>query len=273
MQSLNILIVNTNKSRYAEQIKNSKYLNKMYVTSEEETEGTVRLRFNTFRELAQKCRTLQIDVVLVEEEKWVLEGIANVMRQNYINCFAATSDWTELGLSHHFARKMLTEYEINVPPVIKLPLEFPVLVKGDGILKKANSMQEVISIKEKIYNTSGEISKSVFLEKYLHGTKHKVISVFDGKHLLTFPHNDIRQDLLNDYSEKLEHMLLTEKADFMGFINSELVEENGILYNTGFSFEFSMPDFEKYQTTQPKDILYICLSAIYQKLNEIELSI
>ena len=76
MQSLNVLIVSTNKSRYAGQIKNSKYLNKMYVTSEEEVEGTVRLRFNTFRELAQKCRTLQIDVVLVEEEKWVLEGIA-----------------------------------------------------------------------------------------------------------------------------------------------------------------------------------------------------
>lgn len=269
MQSLNVLIVSTNKSRYAGQIKNSKYLNKMYVTSEEEVEGTVRLRFNTFRELAQKCRTLQIDVVLVEEEKWVLEGIANVMKQNYINCFAATSDWTELGLSHHFARKMLTNYDINVPPVIKLPLEFPVLVKGDGILKKANSMQEIISIKEKIYNTSGEIAKNVFLEKYLHGTKHKVISVFDGKHLLTFPNKDIRPDLLNDYSEKLENMLLTEKADFMGFINSELVEENGILYNTGFSYEFSMPDFDEYQTTQPKDILYICLSAVYQKLNEI----
>ena len=168
MQTLNVLIVSSDKSKYIEQFMQSKYLNKLYVTSDEEITGTIRIKFNTFKELAQKCRTLQIDVVIVEEAKWVLEGIANVMKQHFVNCFAATSDWTELGLSHHFARKMLTEYDINVPPIINLPLDFPVLVKGDGILKKANSMQEIISIKEKIYNTSGEIAKNVFLEKYHH---------------------------------------------------------------------------------------------------------
>ena len=270
MQTLNVLIVSTEKSRYIEQIKNSKYLNKLYVTSEEEIPDTLRLRFNTFKELAQKCRTLQIDIVLVEEEKWVLEGIANVMKQNFVNCFAATTTWTELGLSHNYARKMLSEYEINVPPKINLPVEFPVLVKGDGILKIAHSMQEIISIKEKIYNTSGEIAKNVFLEKYLHGNKYKIISIFDGKHLLTFPHRNIRKDLLEDYSHKLEKMLIEERADFTGFINSELVEENGILYNTGFSFEFLVPDFDICNTTSPKDIFYICLSTLYQKLNEIE---
>ena len=269
MQSLNVLIISTEKSKYIEQLKESKYLNKIYVTSDEEAEGTIKIRFNTFKELAQKCRTLQIDVVLVEEEKWVLEGIAGVMKQYYVNCFAATSDWTELGLSHHYARKMLTKYDINVPPVIKLPIEFPILVKGDGILKKANSMQEIISIKEKIYNTSGEIAKNVFLEKYLNGNKYKIISLFDGKHLLTFPNGNIKKDLLTEYSKKLERMFLDEKADFTGFINSEIIEENDILYNTGFSYEFLMPDFDMCNTTTPKDILYICLSAIYQKLNEI----
>ena len=270
MQALNVLIASDKKSKYIDTLKQSKYLNKLYVTSEEEQEGTLRLRFNTFKELAQKCRALQMDVVLVEEEKWVMEGITNVMRQNFVNCLAATTDWTELGLSHNFARKMLSKYNINVPQKINLPLEFPVIVKGDGVLKKANSMQEIIAIKEKIYNTSGEISKNVFLEKYLHGQKYKIISIFDGKHLLTFPESDIRKDLLNDYSKNLEQMLLVEKANFTGFINSEVIEENGILYNTGFSFEFLMPKFDVCQTTSPKDILYICLSAIYQKLNEIE---
>lgn len=271
MQSLNVLIVSTKRSKYIAHILNSKYLNKLYVTSEEEVEGAVQLKFNTFKELAKKCRTLQVDIVLVEEEKWVLEGIANVMKQNFVNCFAVTSDWTELGLSHNFARKKLEEYGINVPPKITLPLEFPVLVKGDGVLKKANSMQEIISIKEKVYKTSGEVSKGIFLEKYLKGEKCKLISLFDGKHLLTFPHEGVGRTLLNEYSLKLERMLTGEKAKFLGFINSEVVEENGILYNTGFNFEFSMPDFDMWQTAYPKDILYVCLSAIYQKLNEVEL--
>ena len=270
MQKLNVLIVSTEQSKYIEQIKGSKYLNKLYVTSEEEIPDTLRLRFNTFKELAQKCRTLQIDIVLVEEEKWILEGIANVMKQYFVNCFAVTTKWAELGLSHNYARKMLSEYKINIPPIINLPVEFPVLVKGDGILKIANSMQEIISIKEKIYNTSGEVAKNVFLEKYLKGNKYKIISIYDGKHLLTFPHRNIRKDLLDDYSIKLEKMLIDGKADFTGFINSELIEENGILYNTGFSFEFMLPDFEACDMTCPKDIFYICLSTIYQKLNEIE---
>ena len=270
MQSLNVLVVSSKKSKYLEQILSSKYLNKLYSTSEEEAENVVSIKFNTFKELAQKCRTLQIDVVLVEKEKWVLEGIANVMKQHYVNCFAATSDWTELGLSHNYARKMLEKYNINVPPIITLPLEFPVLVKGDGVLKKAYSMPEIVSIKEKIYSKSSEISKNIFIEKYLDGDKHKVSSLFDGKHLLTFPDNRIKKDLLDDYSDKFEKMLIKEKANFMGFINSELVEENGVLYNCGFSFEFIMPNFETYEMTQPKDILYICLSAMYQKLNEIE---
>ena len=271
MQSLNVLIVSTPKSKYLEHILGSKYLNKLYITSEEEVTGAVQLKFNTFRELAQKCRTLQIDVVLVEEEKWALEGIANVMKQNYINCFAVTADWTELGLSHNFARKKLEDYKINVPPIITLPLEFPVIVKGDGVLKKANSMQEIVAIKEKVYKTSGEISKGIFLEKYLKGEKCKVISLFDGKHLLTFPHEGVNAKLLNEYSKKLETLFIEEKASFIGFINSEVVVEDGILYNTGFSFDFSLPDFDMWQTAYPKDILYVCLSAIYQKLNEVEL--
>ena len=105
MQSLNVLIVSSTKSKYIDKIKESKYLNKLYVTSDEEIDGTVRLQFNTFKELAQKCRKLQMDIVLVEEEKWVLEGIATVMKQNFVNCFAVTADWTKLGLSHNYARK------------------------------------------------------------------------------------------------------------------------------------------------------------------------
>ena len=88
MQTLNVLIISSKKSKYIEQIKHSKYLNKLYITSDEEISGAISLHFNTFKELAQKCRTLQVDIVLIEEEKWVLEGIANVMKQNFVNCFA-----------------------------------------------------------------------------------------------------------------------------------------------------------------------------------------
>ena len=271
MQLLNVLIVSREKSKYIKQIKDSKYLNKLYITSEEEIEDCVKITFNTFKELAKKCQILQIDIVLVEEEKWILEGITNVMKQFFINCFAPTGNWTELGLSHNYARKMLEKYNINLPPKITLPLEFPVLVKGDGVLRKANSMQDIIALKEQIFNTSPEIAKNVFLEEYINGEKYRVVSLFDGKHILTFPNGNIKQELLQDYSTKLEKMLTEEKANFTGFINSDLIEKDNILYNAGFNFGFVMPNLANCLNLQPKDFLFICLSAIYQKLNEINL--
>lgn len=271
MQLLNVLIVSQKRSNYADIIMQSAYLNKLYITSDEEIKGAVSIKFNTFKELAQKCRVLQIDVVLVEEEKWVMEGIANVMKKSYVNCFAPTTDWTNLGLSHNYARKLLQKYGIAVPPVITLPVNFPVIVKGDGLLKKANSLQEIITIKEDTFNTSPEISKTIFLEEYLNNAKYTAISLFDGKHLLTFPNKNINRNLLEDYSKKLERLFIEEKSNFIGFINSDLIEENGILYNTGFRFNFIMPDLSENIPPKPNDILYICLSAVYQKLNEIEL--
>ena len=264
MQSLNVLVVGQGKS--LEYLKKSKYLNKLYTVSEQEKDDVINIKFNTFRELAQKCRTLQIDIVLVEEEKWILEGIADVMKQNYINCFGVSTAWTDLRLSHNFTRKMLEKYDIDVPPLINLPFNYPVVVKGDGILKIANSMQDIIAIKKEAYSNSLELAKNIFLEKYLNGVKYKITSLFDGKHLLTFPAENVDTKLLKEYSLKLEKMLLNEKANFMGFINSYLIPEDNKLYNTGFSLEFEYPNLN------PKnDILYICLSAIYQKLDEIEI--
>ncbi len=260
MQTVNVLIVGNGAN--VALFKQSKFLNKLYVTSENEIKGTLRIMFNTFAELAEKCKALQIDLVIVEEEKWVLQGISDVLRKNHINCFSASSKWTNLKLFPDFAYKILNKYEILTPPIIKLPVEYPVILKTRGIIKKANSMQDVINIKSEIYNTSPDLAQNIFLEKYLHGEKHKVISLFDKKTLVTFPQKFFPEKSVNEYTEKLKKMLINENADFVGFINSELLEENGMLYNTGFSFEFIPPDIDK-------DIIFILLSAVYQKLNEI----
>lgn len=261
MQSLNVLIVCDGASKCIDYI-GGKYLNKLYTTSDVEQEGTVTVNFNTFQELCQKCRALQIDIVIVEEEKWILQGIADVMRKNYVNCFAPTSKWTNLALYNSFANSLLEKYNISIPPQTFFPTEFPVLVKADGILRKANSLQEIIFIKKEIFETSPEIAKTVYVEEYLKNKKHILTSIFDGKTLYTFPNQNFTQELLSEYSTKLEQLLKGEKADFIGFINSYLIEENDTLYNTGFSFEFIKPETEI-------DLLYILQLAIYQKLDDL----
>lgn len=262
MQKLNVLIAGTGE--HSQIIKKSKFLNKLYTTNFN-IKDAVSLRFNTFQELAEQCRALQIDAVIVENEKWVLEGIRDVMTKNNINCVCASSKFTDIKTNINLGRKLLDKYGINIPDKIKYPSEFPVLVRGSGIKRIANSIQEIIKIKEEINNISGEISDSIFLEKYLTGEKYVIASLFDGQKLLTFPRKDIGNEILSEYSIKLENLLKGENENFCGFINSELVKDEKSLYCTGFSFGFDG------NLIDCKDILYIIISAIYQKLNEIEI--
>ena len=83
MQRLNILVVlEDDKSILTPLIRKSKYLNKLYSTIE--IEGGIEVKFNTFRELAEKCKALQVDMVVVENEKLVRQGIADILRKRFI---------------------------------------------------------------------------------------------------------------------------------------------------------------------------------------------
>jgi hypothetical protein len=66
------------------------------------------------------------------------------------------------------------------------------------------------------------------------------------------------------YSKNLESMFNTEGHGFIGLINSQIIFSNGKIYNIGFDFDFIIP-------TENLDLLYLFISALYQKLNEIQL--
>lgn len=261
-QGLNVLLIGSENTEY---ILSSKFLRKMYAVSDKNVEGVVNISFNTFKELAQKCKTLQIDLVLVEDERWINEGIADVMKSNYINCVAPTSDWTKLALSNSYARQLLGKYGFNLPKTTLLPSEFPLIVKGDGVLKKADCLQDVIKIRQEVYNTSPEIAAGLYLEKYLDGEKFYIISLYDGKNLITFPVENVPEEMLSEFSKKTEVMLNKENAIFLGFIQSEVILCDNMLYNTGFKFGFRKINCDI-------DILYLLWMAIYGKLNEISIT-
>lgn len=244
-------------------IKTSDFLGKLYTTSEIESEGVINIKFNTFKELAKKCKALQIDFVIPENQRWINEGISNVLRSSYVNCIAPDTKWTELGIPNIQTRKMLEKYEINIPPITLVPAEFPLILKGNGVSKLVNSVQEIIDTRQDIHKCSPAIAKDLYLEKYLDGKTFVLTSLFDTKNLITFPSNEIPQNLFNEYTKKLENMLKEEKADFIGFINSTVILCENKLYNTGFSFEF-------HRLNCNIDILYILSLAIYQKLNEVD---
>ena len=260
MQKLNVLIAGED---FLEEISKSKFLNKLFLTSKKEFKDAITINFNTFQELAQKCKALKVDLVIVENEKWILQGIADVLRANYINCIAPSASWTKLATSNFYSREILQKYGISVPETVLLPTEFPVTVRADGFSKIANSLQETINIKKEICNLSSEVAETIYIEKNIDGERCILTSLYDGQNLLTFYNNNFDIVLQKQYSKKLENMFNTEKAGFTGLINSEIIVSRGIIYNIGFNFKFVLPE-------QSNDLLYLFISALYQKLNEIE---
>ena len=201
MQSLNVLFIGNKSSSALKFLFDSKYLNKLYTNFE--AENAVCIRFNTFKELAVKCRSLKIDVVFVEDEKFIFQGIADVLRTNYVNCIALTSNWSKLVLSESYARKMLDKYEILAPKILSYPSIYPLMVKTDGFCQKANSLAEVLQIKEFVSQNLPQVEDRVHLEEFLVGSEYILNSFFDGKNLIT--HNSqLSSDLVNDYNNQLK---------------------------------------------------------------------
>lgn len=261
VQKINVLIAG--KGTSVPNVIASKYLNKLYVTSEDEIDGAILIKFNTFKELAQKCKALQIDIVLVEEEKWILQGIADVLKSNFVNCIAPTSKWTFLNLSKRDAKKICIKHDIKVPKDIKLPVDFPIMLKTDGFTQKTNSLDELIKIRQDINTTAPHLAENLYLEEFIDGDNLVVTSLFDGKHIITFNSGKIDSDRLHLYSKQLEMFLANEKADFTGFFNSRLIKSGKDLYNIGFDFTYQLPVYEG-------DFLFLLISAVYQKLDEVK---
>ncbi len=258
MQKLNVLIAGDGVS--ADFIKASKYLNKLYITSDIKIEGCVNIKFNTFVELAKKCKALKIDVVFVENEKWILQGISDVLRNNFINCLALNSNWANFLIDFGKSKNLLQKYKIFIPKNLAYPNEFPVIVKSNRHANVVNSVDEVIKYRNELASVSEEIAKSSFLEEFIQGKYCKITSVFDGKTLISIPVQELPNEKLLEYNQNLQTMLIAENSNFIGFFNSKIIYNDEIV-NIGFDFEWQNFDY---------DILYLAISTIYQKLNEID---
>ena len=98
------------------------------------------------------------------------------------------------------------------------------------------------------------------MERYIKGKEFLLYSLFDGKNIFTRTEEGLSSKIIDDYSEKLKQMFCGETPNFIGYITSKVMLSDEKLYNLGFSLEF--PIFAE-------DIIFVLVSAIYQKLNEL----
>lgn len=263
MQGLNILIIGELQKNLLQAVCESKLLDRLYTATFEPFEEIPNIEFESFEDLAQKAKTLKIDIAITSDKNLIQAGVVDILKKHFVNILAANKKWLNLETSRLAAKQLANYYSINTPETIKAPLSFPVIIKTDHPKGSyiADSMTDLIN---KMESLEGE---KTFLEEYLEGNIFELVSLWDGKNILSFPIEnltEVQQDRLELYKTKLNFMLSDEKADFIGFFVSKLIWAK----NDWYLLEFKMGVNENSKFCG--DLLYILNSALYQKLNEIQ---
>lgn len=263
---MNILIIGTGaiEQKLIDLCLKSRFLDHIYTASNEPLDDIPNIEYSTYDELCRKAKVLQIDIILLSNKELIQDGIVEFFKKNMLNVVSVNKKWLHLESSRLIAKQLISHYSINYPEIILAPVTFPVVIKTDKpcLTKVANSMQELIEIKETI------AEEKTFLEEFLHGDVYYLMSAWDGKTLFHFPLNnltEVQTDRLELYKTKLNFMFSDEKADFNGFFVSKLIWAKNDWYVLEYIMHFNE---EIYDITIEKDFLYLLNSITYQKLNE-----
>ncbi len=264
---MNILIIGTKaaEKNLIELCLKSKMIDHLYTASKEPVDGVPYVEFLDYEDLVYKAKALQIDLILLADKTLIEEGLVEIFKKNLLNVVSVNRKWFNLESSRLIAKQLISHYSINNPEIVKAPMAFPIVIKTDRqmIAKIANSMQELVKIKEEL------AGQTTFLEEYLNGEVYYLACLWDGKSLVAFDESfdltEVQADRLSLYKTKLNFLLSDEKADFIGFFTTKLIWAK----NDWHVLDFIMhTDNNVNSTLIKKDFLYLLNLALYQKLNE-----
>lgn len=268
---MNILIIDTDEAEQ-QLIKlclKSKLLDKIYTASNEPLEDIPNIEYSDYDDLCKKAKALHIDIAITINIEHIRNNIAEIFQKNLINIICSDKKWSNLETSRLVAKQLVNHYTINTPQILKIPATFPVVLKTDSLKVKkfAYTMQELIELRNQIKD------ETVYIEEFLNGEEHSLISMWDGKSLLHFSPNfkitEVQEDRLDLYKTKLNFMLSDERASFKGFLVSKLLWAKNDWYVLSYRMSPNADEIKEILNHSSKDFLYILNAIIYQKLNEL----
>lgn len=263
---MNILIIGHPYKNLVAAIKKSKFAEKIYVFNSDEDSEFPTIQANSFQELLKNASLLKIDISINTDKTLINEGICEAFKNSKINLISVNKKWLNLETRKIAAKQLLIHYNINTPKLIKVPVNFPVMLKAE----KTEFSKSVYSIKEIVFELERHDGEGIYVEEFFEGQKFDLFALRDGKSMyyINLPANvtEVQLDRLELLKTKLNFMFSDEKADFTGFLAINLVWSKNDWYVIGFNMNIS-------EASPFKDLKYDLLSllnsAIYQNLNEL----
>ncbi len=276
------------------------------------------ISYDDFEDLAVKCVEKEINMAIFGSESPLCEGIVDIFKKHNIDCIGVDKNYSQLESSKLFAKNFMKKHKIktanfsvvtekNLPNYDKI--KYPIVIKADGlcggkgVVISNNKAFAERTVNEFLGGKFGENSKTILLEEFLQGEEISLMSIWDGKSLLTFaPSRDFKklnksesapntggmgafcpvkistfqQRKLEEYKTQLENVLSREEADFCGFIYSGLIwtQKDGIWdwYVLEYNVRLGDPEAQVTLAHLESDFLKILQAALKQNLDKISLN-
>lgn len=167
----------------------------------------INLDLSDQQKFVQFCKEKKIDLVVIGPEQPLVDGLANVLRDNQINVFGPNKEAAQIESSKHFAKKVMKEAE--VPTAKYLPFtssmfepakeyirtkKYPSVIKVDGlaagkgvfVCQDSQEAEEALNLifHDKVFKESGE---KVLVEEFLTGEEVSVFAICDGNDFVCLP--------------------------------------------------------------------------------------
>jgi len=157
--------------------------------------------------IVEFCNEKRIDLVVIGPEQPLVEGLANILRENQINVFGPNKEAAQIESSKYFAKRVMKEAGVPTAKYISFTSnmlepakefirskKYPSVIKADGLAagkgvfvcndsKEAEAALNLILL-DKAFGDSGE---KVLIEEYLIGQEVSIFAISDGREFVCLP--------------------------------------------------------------------------------------
>jgi len=157
--------------------------------------------------IVEFCKEKKIDLVVIGPEQPLVEGLANILRENQINVFGPSKEAAQIESSKYFAKRVMKEVDVPTAKYISFTSnmlepakeyirskKYPCVIKADGLAAGkgvfiCNDSKEAEGALNLIFNDKvfGESGEKVLVEEFLTGEEVSVFAICDGNEFVCLP--------------------------------------------------------------------------------------
>ena len=210
---MNVVIIGSGGREHALalKLKESNDLNQLYIVPGNPGTGflgqNININPSDQSKIVEFCKEKKIDLVVIGPEQFLVEGLANILRENQINVFGPNKEAAQIESSKYFAKRVMKEAGVPNAKYISFASnmleparefirskKYPCVIKVDGLAagkgvfvcnepKEAETALNLIFL-DKAFGESGD---KVLVEEYLTGQEVSIFAICDGHEFVCLP--------------------------------------------------------------------------------------